>query len=709
MVKIIGLLFCLTMLVACGDEPLNSPYPGINSIDKVLFTSFSEQPKTLDPAKSYSSNEYTFLHQIYEPPLTYHYLKRPYQLQPQVLTKMPEISFKVKNKKSYSVYNLELKKGILYQPHPAFAKKKSSQYKYYPINESFLENNDINKLSDFKELDTRELVADDFIYQIKRLADPFNSSPIASLMAEHIVGFKDFTNHITKLRKDNKIIDLRKYNIAGVKKIDRYHYQITINNRYPQFKYWLAMPFFAPVPWEAIQFYSQKGMSDRNISLSWYPIGTGAFMLVENNPNRRMLMKKNPNYHPSYFPSGGSIEDKKLGYLKYAGKRLPMYDSILFSLEKETIPRWNKFLQGYYDFSGVASDSFDQAISVTKTGKPILTKAMKKKGITLQSSVEPSVFYMGFNMLDDVVGGYSKKSQNLRQAISIAINYEEYISIFLNGRGAVSQGPIPPGISGYQTGIKGMNKYVYQWVKSGIERKNISKAKVLLAKAGYPNGRSIQSGKTLILNYDVPGGAGAEEKSYFAWLRKQFNKLGISLNIRATQYNRFQQKMRTGKAQIFSWGWNADYPDPENFLFLFLTNNGKVKFHGENAANYSNKKFDKLFDKMKLLGNGEERNNIINEMVHILQKDSPWIWGFNPKQFSLKQTWLNKTKASPIGAGSLRYLNIDTLDRQQKQMRWNFPILWPLGLIFMLVLVIILPLVLAYYKRVHKARQKIYY
>ena len=99
MVKIICVLFCFAMLTACGDEPLNSPYTKINPLDKVLFTSFSEQPKTLDPARSYSSNEYTFLHQIYEPPLTYHYLIRPYQLEPQVLTKMLEVNYIIKNKK----------------------------------------------------------------------------------------------------------------------------------------------------------------------------------------------------------------------------------------------------------------------------------------------------------------------------------------------------------------------------------------------------------------------------------------------------------------------------------------------------------------------------------------------------------------------------------------------------------------------------------
>ena len=700
------LCFISLFLVACGDGPMNSPYTSSEVKQKTLFTSFSEQPKTFDPAKSYSSNEYLFLNQIYEPALTYHYLKRPYQLVPQVLTKLPDIAYYKKDGKHYSQYTFELKQGIYYQPHPAFAKTKKGAYQYIPLKENFLEANDVNALSDFKRTGTRELVADDFLFQIKRLADPKNSSPIASLMAEHIVGFKIFSEKLTAFRKEKTKVDLKAMSFSGIKQIDNYHYQITIHNKYPQFIYWLAMPFFAPMPFEATDFYQQKGMKDRNISLNWYPVGTGPFMLVENNPNRRMVMKKNPNYHETFYPSDGSEDDKAKGYLKDAGKRLPMYDKILFSLEKESIPHWNKFLQGYYDFSGVGNDSFDQAIAVSPKGVAMLTPSMKQKGIRLQSSVEPSIFYMGFNMLDDVVGGNSEAAIKLRQAISIAINYEEYVSIFLNGRGAIAQGPIPPGIRGHQANKKGMNPYVYQWGPMGLKRKGINQAIKLLSQAGYPKGRNAKTGKPLILNYDVPGGSGPEEKAYFSWLRKQFRKLGLSLNIRATQYNRFQQKMRTGKSQIYSWGWNADYPDPENFLFLFLSTNGKVKHHGENVANYENKKFDALFIKMRQLPNGIKRDELIAKMVAMLQRDAPWLWGYFPKQFSLKQTWISPTKASPIGVGSLRYLNIDAVSRAQKQKQWNVPIIWPVFLLLFAIALSALPVSLAYYKRAHQAPKK---
>ncbi len=133
---------------------------------------------------------------------------------------------------------------------------------------------------------------------------------------------------------------------------------------------------------------------------------------------------------------------------------MPFIDKVVFSLEKESIPYWNKFLQGYYDASGITSDTFDQTVQITTSGDVTLADAMREQGIRLQTSVATSVMYMGFNMLDPVVGGDSERTRKLRQAISIAIDQEEFISIFSNGRGIPGQGPIPPGIFGHREGRK---------------------------------------------------------------------------------------------------------------------------------------------------------------------------------------------------------------------------------------------------------------
>jgi oligopeptide transport system substrate-binding protein len=142
-----------------------------------------------------------------------------------------------------------------------------------------------------------------------------------------------------------------------------------------------------------------------------------------------------------------------------------------YSLEKETIPYWSKFLQGYYDSSGISSDSFDQAVQFTSGGDPQLTDSMREQDIHLITAVAASLWYVGFNMLDPVVGGLGEDRQKLRQALSIAFDYDEFISIFLNGRGIPAQGPIPPGLFGHVEGVAGLNPYVYEARDGQIQRR----------------------------------------------------------------------------------------------------------------------------------------------------------------------------------------------------------------------------------------------
>lgn len=706
---VLTLFFSLLAFTHAWGWVFNNPYPAYESNQKIYYSSFSEQPKTLDPARSYSSNEYQFIAQIYEPLIQYDYLARPYQLIPLSASIMPEVRYLDKTNQplpvsqadeaAFTVYRISIKPGVYYQPHPALAKDKTGNYRYLNLPADYLDEQDINRLSDFEYTGTREMVVDDFLYQIKRLATPVVNSSIYGLMSEHILGFKEFAGILPATADHGEFLDLRNYSMAGLEKIDNYTFEITLKGQYPQFLFWLAMPFFSPVPWEADRFYAQAGMDDKNLSFGWYPIGTGPFMLYENNPNRQMVLRKNPNYRQEYFPSGASEDDKKAGYLSQAGKTLPLIDEAVYTLEKESIPRWNKFLQGYYDLSGVSTDSFDQAIQIGDSGEPSLTPSMQAKKIQLMQTVDPSIYYLGFNMLDPVVGGQSERARKLRQAISIAVNYDENIAIFFNGRGQAAQGPLPPGIFGYQDGEKGINSYVYQWDGKEAIRQPIEVAKDLMRAAGYPDGLDPATGSPLILHYDVPVTGGPDDKAQLDWMIKQFDKIGIDLNIRGTQYNRFQEKMRSGNAQIFSWGWNADYPDPENFLFMLYGANGKVKYGGENASNYNNPAYDRLFDLMKNRSNDEERQRLIDEMVEIVRHDAPWSWGINTETLVLSQQWLSPVKTSAFSLNTLKYLAVDVSERSKLRKIWNQPVLWPLGLLLLVLLLLIMPLVFAYFNK----------
>lgn len=685
---------------------LNNPYPNSEANQNVYYTSFAEQPKTLDPARSYSSNEYQFIAQIYEPLLEYDYLARPYELVPLSAADMPDITYldakfdPIANFKSqqiaYSVYTVHLKHGMSYQPHPALSRDEQGHYRYLQLPGDYLARHDISELSDFPETGTREVVADDYIYQIKRLANPATSSPIYGLMSDAIVGFKEFGQQLTTKPRGEGFVDLRRYPFTGLKKLDDYTFQITIKGQYPQFLFWLAMPFFSPVPWEADQFYAQPGMKKNNLSLDWYPIGSGPFMLAENNPNRQMILRKNPNYQAKFLPRFATADDEKAGYLKELGQPMPFLDKVIYTLEKESIPRWNKFLQGYYDLSGVTTDSFDQVIEIGPTGRPALTPVMHDKKINLTQAMESTIFYLGFNMRDPVVGGKSERARKLRLAISIAVNMDEYIAIFYNGRGRAAQGPIPPGILGNNEGPSGINPYVYQWHNNKAVRRPLREAKRWLNAAGYKNGIDPETGKALVLNYDIAMTTRPDEKAQLDWMRKQFALIGIDLNLRATEYNRFQEKMRYGNAQIFYWGWSADYPDPENFLNLLYGPNSKVVYGGENAANYHNAKYDHLFELMRNRPNDDQRKKLIAEMLSIARHDAPWIWGINTEMFSLSQQWVNSVKPNAFSYNTLKYMTVDEPLRNQLRQQWNQAVFRPLILLFFVVVLSMFPLVWIY-------------
>jgi ABC-type transport system substrate-binding protein len=181
-------------------------------------------------------------------------LERPYQLEPLLATQMPVVRYYDQHdvllpdnapadQIAYSVYEISIKKGVMYQSHPAFASQPAKLQ--------------VNHLSDFPNLGTREVTADDFVYQIKRIAQPALNSPILSVMNAHIVGLSEFSDSLLAAYNDMPdkareigYMDLRAYDFKGATVIDPYTYQIKVIGKYPQFMYWLAMLFFSPMPWD---------------------------------------------------------------------------------------------------------------------------------------------------------------------------------------------------------------------------------------------------------------------------------------------------------------------------------------------------------------------------------------------------------------------------------------------------------------------------
>jgi len=709
----------LLALSGCSPEntlhsPINSPYPAGAEAGNTLYSAFVKRsPKYLDPASSYSGDETPYTYNIYEPLYGYHYLKRPYELVPRAAAAIdPPVYLDARGRPlpadapgeqiAHSVYDIRIRPGIRFQPHPAFARRPDGSYAYYPLSPADLEGR--YAIPDFPETGTRELTADDYVYAFRRLASPRVVSPIYTLMASYVEGMKEYGDRLRQ--RDQALrraapegaapwLDLREPDgFTGVQALDAHTLRIRVKGKYPQFKYWLAMTFTAPVPWEADRFYSQPGMAAHDLSLNTWPVGTGPYMLVESLQNRRHVLARNPNYHGEPYPCEGEPGDREAGLLADCGKPTPFIDRAVFSVEKEAIPLTGKFMQGYYDVPQIERGEYGVAMLVAAADSADKARQYREHGIKLPTTIETANWYMGFNWLDPVVGKgdtpeQAEKNRKLRQAISIAFDWEEYVAVFENSQASVAYGPVPPGVLGYREPPEGINPVVYDVVDGKPVRKSIDVARRLLAEAGYPDGRNAKTGAPLVLYYDSMVGGGSNPQ--FDWMRRQMAKLGVQLDVRATDYNRFQDKMRSGSAQLFFWGWNADYPDAENFLFLLYGPNAKARTGGENAANYQNPEFDRLFEQMKYLDDGPEKERLIARMVAIVQRDAPWMFGYFPMSGGAYQQWVGNAKPTQMVRNTLQYMKIDAPLRQRKIDEWNRPVWWPLGLFALLLAAAVWP------------------
>jgi len=705
------LLLAVLMLPAlgCGEPPWNNPNPP-SPEGQVVYQSVMSPapPKHLDPATSYASDESLFLMQIYQPPMGYHFLKRPYELIPLGLEDFPEIRFldedgnevaESDDSLAYTRYTLTVRADEHYQPHPAFAMNEAGEPLY--LFDDAAQGRRFSQVPDFPQTGDRPLRANDYAYGIKRLADPQLGSPMLGFMSQYIVGMSAFSEQLAQVPRDGWV-NLDEYDMAGLEVEDERILHITIHGRYPQFLYWLAMHFFSPVAPEVDRFYHNPGFAERNLTLNWWPVGTGPFMMVRNDPNSEIVLERNPNYREDYFPSEGAPGDAEAGFLDDAGKRLPLVDRAVFRLEKEVLPLWTKFLQGYYDRSGENHGNtkgvFDQAFIVGPDGVE-MSGDVADHGITMSPDVKPAIYYYGFNMRDPLVGGYTEEKRKLRRALQIVFNVEEYLAIFYKGNGITAHNLIPPGLSGHLQGEAGINPYTHEWVNGEAVRRSIDEARKLLAEAGYPNGRDARTGEPLKIFIDVQ--TQAIGNTQMNWMDRIFGQIGVQVEYRPADWNRTREKLLTGNTQIYSHGWLADYPDPENFLFLLFGPESPLlcKCDGANNSNFEHPEYDELFRKVRVSAPGPERDAMVARMVEIFREEAVWLYAYYPKDIYLNNSWVHNTKRHGISKATLKYIRIDSEEREQRRREWNQPVTWPLYAAGLLLVGLMLPGVTAYRRR----------
>lgn len=470
----------------------------------------------------------------------------------------------------------------------------------------------------------RELTAEDFVYAIKRVADVKNASSGYWAFNRRIVGLDDFRASSAEAKPtDYDAV------VEGLRALDDHTLQIQLTGPYPQLLWILAMHYSFAVPREAVEAYGDDFVN--------HPVGTGPFILHKWKRNYRVEFVRNPKWAETgrveLYPSEGTAQDRAAGLLEDAGKPIPFLDRIVQYVVDDSTTAWMMFLSGHFSFSSISRDNWDVVITPEKE----LVDDLQKQKIRLLASPTLDLFYIGFNMDDPVVG----RNRKLRQALSCAYNPEVMVQYY-NGRITPVYGPVPDPLAGFKP-----EPTAYSY--------NPEKAKRLLAEAGYPDGIDPETGRRLEVTLEL-GSAGGDTSQQIDLLIDMFDQVGIVLKASYNNWPTFLDKMDRRQAQLFQLGWVADYPDPENFLQLFYSANVSP---GPNHANYVNSEFDALYEKIRFLLPGEEKDRLCEQMADIIIEDCPWIFMHQPMSYALVHNWLENYKPHDFPYGMTKYRRAD--------------------------------------------------
>ena len=561
-------LFCALMLSGgCGRQSLENVNED-GQADTLLLT--TTQIRGFDPAMASDVASSQVIGLIYEGLLQYDYLARPYKLIPSLCEEMPHVS------EDGLRYTFKIRKGVHFNDDPCFPEGKG-----------------------------REMVAADFVYSFKRLADTHTSAAGYWVFNGRIKGLDDFRDY-------SGTVDEADYSreVAGLQAPDSHTLVIELTAPYPQLLSVLAMSFTYCIPHEAVEYYkpSEEEEGEERDDFANHPVGTGPYLLKSWKRNYRLEFVANP-----VWVSGSRDErfvvpaDAPPEMQKYSGLRLPLTPRIVRYVINDEATKWLMFINGeLHLMPQISNDNWDAAI-VDFELKPELME----KGIRLSREPRLSTQYIGFNMADPILG----QNKNLRKAFSCAFNSEEWIK-YNKQKVIQADGPLPPGIEGY---VKKEAKHPF----------DLELAAQYLEKAGYKGGIDPATGKRLRFTIDI-GGADSTIRERMELVVGFFEKLNIVVEPQYNTWPAFLEKSRNRQMQLFSLGWYIDYPDAENFLQLFYGPNGSP---GSNRTNYKNPEFDALYDRIKVMQPGPERTRIYEQMADIIIEDCPWIFTDHPMAY----------------------------------------------------------------------------
>ncbi len=537
--------------------------------------------KGFDPVDAVDVESAREVSYVYEGLLEYAYLDRPYHPIPRLTQGMPDIS------SDGLTYTFKIKPGVRFIDDPCFPGGKG-----------------------------REVVAADFVYSFKRVLDPHLESQGDWIFAGHVLGADDWVKEIGAISGpvDSSVP------LPGFQATDKYTLQIQLAKPYPQLLYVLTMCYAFVVPHEAVEFYGQQ--------FRRHPVGTGPFRLKSWRPNYRLEYERNPTFNGQTYPNTGEPGDRAAGLLDDAGKPLPLVDRIVEYDIREFYTAWQMFLAGRLFSSIINKDYFEAAIAADLSLSPELAK----RGIRLYKTPTLDTEYIGFNMLDPVIGASSDPAVNerhkkVRQAFACAFDLKTFVAVIYNNRYTPANTLIPPGVAGHTD-----KPYPYEY--------NLNRAKQLLAEAGYPDGRD-QQGNQLRLTMILPGSGSTDARQEADFYEEALRAIGVDLVVQQLSFAEYLRREHDGETQVFWAGWVIDYPDAQNFLQLFY---GPNKCPGVNACNYQNPGFDRLYERILTMADSPERTALYEKMADMTMADCAWALLAYPLDYGLFQPWFQNYK-----------------------------------------------------------------
>jgi ABC-type transport system substrate-binding protein len=545
---------------------------------KTLHLAIASPETVLDPVQTNSDqNTSILLANMLEAPLCFDYLARPVQLGLCTAAAMPEVSADGR------VFTVRIKPGIFFADDPAFKGK------------------------------PRELVAQDYVFSIKRYYDPkWNSSDLYLFESLKLPG-------LTELRK--KALESKKpfdydTEVEGVKALDRYTLRITLGVGDPRFVYMLASPAtIGAVAREVVEFYGD--------AIGEHPVGTGAFRLKSWRRASRLELERNPGYREVRYEGtpAPDPEAQRIAAL-LQGKRLPLADRVVIDVVEEAQPRWLSFLNGSYHWLQVPG-AFRQLAAPGGQLAPYLAK----RGIRMHKLLQPDMTMNFFFMQHPLVGGYTPEKVALRRAIGLAFDGDAHLNHVFGGFGLRAQSTVPPHTSGYDPAYKTeMSEY------------SPARAKALLDLYGYVdrNGdgwREQPDGSPLKLVMATQSSQ-QDRRSNEVW-RRSMDAVGLKMEFDISTWPELLKKSRAGTLMMWGYSWGAASPDGGFFLAIAYGPNASES----NDPRFELPAFDRLFEKQRALPDGPEREAVMRQAKDLLVAYMPFKVHQHNVYLDLVQPW----------------------------------------------------------------------